>query len=145
MHHYLGCGLPNVWLENGFHVRQTEHGEAIAIEDARDLHKVIGVLVAHKSSPLSGAEFRFLRKELGLSQESLAEIVGKSSQAVALWEKTDRVPLIADRFMRGFYLEATTGSAEIMRQIESINLADRQMHDLSLRFDGGWHGGDKAA
>jgi len=146
MHHYLGSGLPNVWLKNGYHVKQTEHGEAVAIEDVRGLHRVIGAMVARQTFPLSGAEFRFLRKELELSQETLARIIGKTSQAVALWEKNKRVPLIADRFMRGLYLEATTGKAEIMEQIETVNTLARKLHEMmALRFDEEWHSSEKAA
>jgi len=146
MHHYLGSGLPNVWLKNGYHVKQTEHGEVVAIEDVRGLHRVIGGMVARQTSPLSGAEFRFLRKELELSQETFARIIGKTSQAVALWEKKKRVPLIADRFMRGLYLEATTGKAEIMEQIETINSLARRLHEMmTLRFDEGWRDSGKAA
>jgi DNA-binding transcriptional regulator YiaG len=146
MHRYLGSGLPNVWLENGYHIKPTDdHGEVVAIEDVHGLHQAIGGLVAQKTSPLTGGEFRFLRKELRLSQDSLAQIIGKSSQAVALWEKNRRVPLIADRFMRSFYLEATTGSAGIMKQIETINRMDYRLHEIAMRFDEEWRGGDKAA
>lgn len=138
MHHYLGSGLPNVWLADGYHVKVTEHGEAVAIEDVSGLQEVIGNFVATKTSPMTGAEFRYLRKELGLSQENLAAIIDKSPQAIALWEKTNRVPMIADRFMRGLYLEATTGKSGIMDQIETINRRDREQHELALTFDRGW-------
>jgi DNA-binding transcriptional regulator YiaG len=145
-HHYLCSGLPNVWLENGYHIKQTDdHGEVVAIEDVRGLHRAIGGLIAKKTSPLTGEEFRFLRKELELSQDNLARIIGKSSQAVALWEKNLRVPLIADRFMRSLYLEATTGIAGIMKQIETINRMDHRLHEIAMRLDEEWHGDEKAA
>jgi DNA-binding transcriptional regulator YiaG len=145
MYQYLGSGLHNVWLENGYHVLETEHGEAVSVEDIDGLHLAIGKLLAQGASPLSGAEFRFLRKELGFSQETLARILGKSSQAVALWEKSGRMPLVADRFLRGLYLEATTGSAGIMRQVEKINTLARAEHEMSLRFDEVWRGAAKDA
>ena len=84
MYHYVECGLPNVWLRNGFVVKETAYGEAVAIEDVEGLHEVLGRMVAEQGSRLTGDEFRFLRKELGLSQESLAGIIENSSQAVAL-------------------------------------------------------------
>ncbi|GJN50817.1 helix-turn-helix domain-containing protein [Pseudomonas tohonis] len=145
MYHYVECGLPNVWLRNGFVVKDTAYGEAIAIEDVEGLHKVIGKMVAEQASRLSGAEFRFLRKELALSQESLADIIDKSSQAVALWEKNDKVPMMADRFIRGLYLEATTGNAKLMEAINHINQLDHDIHNMSLSFDDGWKQADKAA
>lgn len=145
MYHYVECGLPNVWLRNGFVVKDTAYGEAVAIEDVEGLHKVIGKMVAEQASRLSGAEFRFLRKELALSQESLADIIDKSSQAVALWEKNDKVPMMADRFIRGLYLEATTGNAKLMEAINHINQLDHDIHNMSLSFDDGWKQADKAA
>lgn len=145
MYHYVECGLPNVWLRNGFVVKDTAYGEAVAIEDVEGLHKVIGKMVAEQASRLSGTEFRFLRKELALSQESLAEIIDKSSQAVALWEKNDKVPMMADRFIRGLYLEATTGNAKLMEAINHINQLDHDIHNMSLSFDDGWKQEDKAA
>lgn len=47
------------------------------------LHRAIGHTLAHKPH-LSGLEFRFLRKELGLSQAALAELLGYADgQAIA--------------------------------------------------------------
>ncbi len=138
MYHYAECGLPNVWLRNGFVVKETAYGEAVAIEDVEGLHQEIGRMLAEQSGPLTGAEFRFLRKELELSQDSLAEIIGKSSQAVALWEKNDKVPMLADRLLRGLYLEATTGNARLMEAITHINRLDHSLHQLQLSFEGAW-------
>ncbi len=145
MYHYVECGLPNVWLRNGFVVKETAYGEAVAIEDVEGLHKAIGKMLAEQAGRLTGAEFRFLRKELELSQESLAEIIGKSSQAVALWEKNDKVPVMADRLVRGLYLEATTGNAKLMEAINHINRLDHALHELNLSFDEGWREEPKVA
>jgi len=106
MYHYVESGLPNVWLSNGYVVKKTSYGEALGITDVQGLHDTIGKALAEKSSPLTGAEFRFLRKELGLSQERLGDIVGLTSQAVAIWEKTGKIPTVSDRYLRGLYLEA---------------------------------------
>ena len=144
MYHYVESGLPNVWLRNGFVVKETAYGEAIAIEDVKGLHDVIGKMVAEKPAALTGAEFRFLRKELGLSQENLAKIVGVTGQAVAIWEKTDKVPLVNDRYLRGLYLEAKTGEADLMAAIDSINDLDHELHKLNLEFEGEWHSKDCA-
>ena len=144
MYHYVESGLPNVWLSNGFVVKQTAYGESIAITDVKGLHDVIGKVIAAKSSVLTGAEFRFLRKELGLSQESLAEIVGLTSQAVAIWEKTDKIPLVNDRYLRGLYLESKTGGADLMAAINTINKLDHDLYKLNLEFEGEWHNHDSS-
>lgn len=123
MYHYVESGLPNVWLSNGFVVKETAYGEAVAITDVKGLHDVIGKALAEKPAALTGSEFRFLRKELGLSQESLGEIVGVTGQAVAIWEKTDKVPTVNDRYLRGLYLEAKTGEADLMAAINGIYIS----------------------
>ena len=142
-YHYVESGLDNVWLSNGFVVKETAYGDAVAIEDVEGLHAAIGSMLANQTTRLSGLEFRFLRKELGLSQESLADILDKSNQAVALWEKNDKVPVMADRLIRGIYLEATTGNAKLMASIHLVNQLDHEIHNLS--FEGGWHQDNKAA
>lgn len=143
MYHYVESGLPNVWLSNGFVVKETAYGESVAITDVKGLHDVIGKSIAEKPAALTGAEFRFLRKELGLSQERLADIVGLTSQAVAIWEKTDKIPTVNDRYLRGLYLEAKTGEADLMAAINSINKLDHDLYKLNLEFEGEWHNQDK--
>jgi putative transcriptional regulator len=143
MYHYVESGLPNVWLSNGFVVKETAYGESVAITDVKGLHDVIGKSIAEKPAALTGAEFRFLRKELGLSQERLADIVGLTSQAVAIWEKTDKIPTVNDRYLRGLYLEAKTGEADLMAAINSINQLDHDLYELNLEFEGEWHNQEK--
>lgn len=143
MYHYVESGLPNVWLSNGFVVKETAYGESVAITDVKGLHDVIGKSIAEKPAALTGAEFRFLRKELGLSQERLADIVGLTSQAVAIWEKTDKIPTVNDRYLRGLYLEAKTGEADLMAAINSINKLGHDLYKLNLEFEGEWHNQEK--
>lgn len=143
MYHYVESGLPNVWLSNGFVVKETAYGESVAITDVKGLHDLIGKSIAEKPAALTGAEFRFLRKELGLSQERLADIVGLTSQAVAIWEKTDKIPTVNDRYLRGLYLEAKTGEADLMAAINSINKFDHDLYKLNLEFEGEWHNQEK--
>ncbi|WP_223507795.1 transcriptional regulator [Pseudomonas sp. BF-B-25] len=144
MYHYVESGLPNVWLSNGFVVKETSYGEAVAITDVQGLHDTIGKALAEKPAALTGAEFRFLRKELGLSQERLGAIVGLSSQAVAIWEKSGNIPTVNDRYLRGLYLEAKTGEADLMAAINKINDLDHDLYKLNLEFEGTWHNQEKA-
>ncbi|GAB7527656.1 hypothetical protein PS3A_00610 [Pseudomonas sp. 3A(2025)] len=139
MYHYVECGLTNVWLCNGFLMKKTVHGEAIAITDVTGLHDAIGKATAEKPAVLNGAEFRFLRKELGLSQESLGEIMGVSGQAVAIWEKSGKVPLVNERYLRGLYLEAKTGEADLLAALNTINQLDHERYQLNLAFEGQWN------
>lgn len=139
MYHYVECGLDNVQLCNGFVVKQTPYGEAVAIHDVEGLHLAIGIMLAEKAGKITGSEFRFLRKELGLSQESLAEILENSSQAIAKWEKGEsKIPGAAERYIRGLYLEAKTGEAGLMEGISRINELDHHLYTLSLKEEGTW-------
>ena len=127
-YHYLESGLQNIWLANGFTVHKTDYGNGVSIDDVAGLHQVIAKSLIENKPRLSGGEFRFLRKELGLSQAKLGELWGYDAQSVALWEKRGRVPVIADRFIRVYYREVAEGNAKIVEMIEQLN-------DMDLRED----------
>lgn len=102
MFKYTGAGLDNVYLMNGYTVHEYGDEEAVSIDDAQDLHRAIASSLVHKTSELTGREFRFLRIEMDLTQFRLARMLGVSDQAVANWEKevTSSVPPAAERLMR---------------------------------------------
>ena len=91
MYHYTESGLQNVWLKNGYTMKKTPYGKGASIQDIEGLHKLIGSLIAKKPK-LTGAKLRFLRKEMGLSQRALGELVGTSEQNVSLWERIGDIP-----------------------------------------------------
>lgn len=106
MHHYLGSGLANVWLRNGYRKQKTPFGMAVAFDDVAGLHRAIGLCLA-RQPVLSGREFRFLRKELGITQLALATALGYAdAQALAKWEKQARVPHAPALILRQLYLES---------------------------------------
>lgn len=126
---YTGCGLRNVWLQNGYAMKQTPHGKAVAIQDVEGLHRVLAKMITRKPR-LTGAEFRFVRKELDLSQAALARMFGCEAQTIALWEKNKvRVPKLADRMLRLIYQEHAEGNVKIREMIERENDTDRKDHD----------------
>jgi DNA-binding transcriptional regulator YiaG len=131
MLNYKGCGLRNVWLSNGYRKRSTAHGEAVAIPDVPGLHRVIALHIIKTKPRLSGAEFRFIRKELDLSQARLGQMFGYSSQAIALWEKRGNVPRLADRTLRAIYREVAEGNAGLQELVERLNDLDRKDHEKS--------------
>ena len=132
-YHYLESGLRNIWLDSGFAAHKTEYGDGISIADVKGLHRAIGLSLVQRKPHLSGAEFGFLRKELGLSQAKLGKPWGYDAQTIALWEKRGRVPVIADRFIRAYYLEVEEGNAKIRALIESLNDRD-VLEDSRLVF-----------
>jgi putative transcriptional regulator len=76
MYHYTECGLRNIWLANGYHVHKTPYGKGMSIEHVESLQRAIAQSLVRKAARLTGAEFRFLRKEQDLSQKSLAGLIG---------------------------------------------------------------------
>lgn len=139
MYHYTEIGLQNVWLANGYNVKKTAYGNAVSIENADGLHLAIGRALARKSH-LTGAEFRFLRKELDLSQSRVAGLLGTTEQTVALWEKRGKIPKTADRVFRAIYLETIDGNVKLRELIERVADLDRKV-DEKLVFqdtDNGW-------
>jgi putative transcriptional regulator len=106
MYHYKSCGLDNVFLKNGFVIKQTPYGQAVAIEDVEGLHLAIASDLLRQKTPLTGAQFRFLRKEQDLTQAEMAAILGVGEQTVAAWEKlkSGQVQRLADIAMRAYYL-----------------------------------------
>lgn len=137
-YHYTESGLKNVYLVNGFEIVKTPYGEAVSIEDVEGLQRVISLNLCHKKH-LTGTEFRFLRKEMGMSQNGLGKTLGVDEQTLAKWEKTGRVPKTADRFMRLFFLETINHNVKIKDYVEQINQTDRDTPvelDLQQTSDG---------
>ena len=125
MYHYLEGGLENVWLVNGYKVRKTPYGKAVAIEDVEGLHRSIAEKLVDKPGPLVRQEFRFLRKELGLSQRALGAILGAEEQAIARWERgVSKIDQMAARFLRALYREHRHGKARIRQMVERLNALD---------------------
>lgn len=138
-YHYTESGLQNVWLANGFTIRKTKYGDGVSIHDMDGLHRAIAQALSNKPN-LTGTEVRFLRKEMGLSQRGLGELMGVTDQAVALWEKKGRLPKTADHLLRLIYVEHDKGNAPIRATIQRINDMDYQDHDQIIAEEamGGW-------
>ena len=71
---YDDCGLRNIWLANGYRYEEIDgHGRCLEIDDIEGLHRSIAHQLVHYRKRLSGAEIRFLRVEMGMSQKRLAD------------------------------------------------------------------------
>lgn len=141
-YHYTACGLDNVYLQNGFTIHQTKHGEGVSIENLEGLHNAIGLSIVETPAPIVGAELRFLRTEMDLSQKNLAGVLGTKEQTLRLWEKNRKKPMpaTADRFLRVLYNEYTGGDGRVREMVErlcALNEVDRK--EIRLReTDDGW-------
>lgn len=120
-YHAKGFGLPNVWLHNGVTIEHHPvHGELVTIENLKGLHRAIGILLAAKSGPLTGGEFRFLRKQMAFTQEQLGEIMSVTDQTIANYEKEITAPPQASAHMKMLYLISVLRNYMPQAQIKKV-------------------------
>jgi DNA-binding transcriptional regulator YiaG len=129
-YHYTESGLDNVYLGNGYTIHETKYGKGVSIQDTEGLHRVIGRWLVELPKPLNGAELRFLRLEMDLSQKALAGIIGSTEQNVRRWEKDRKKPIqgMADRFVRGLYSEYVGGDGGLRRLVDRLAELDQIDH-----------------
>jgi putative transcriptional regulator len=133
---YTESGLDNVWLENGFKIEtHPNYGDLISIVNPRGLHEAIGRWLISQPRTLTGAEFRFLRIELDMSQRSLGAIVGSTEQSIAKWEKARDKPVAnksAERMLRLAYVNYINGHPEFSAVIDRITQLDAEIAEAEL-------------
>lgn len=97
------------------------HNEFPEIPNVLGLHHTIGSHLARKPSPLTGAEFRFLRKEIGLKAKALARHLGTTDVNLSRWETGD-IPVnpAADRLLRVLYLLHTVKEERVVEPANVI-------------------------
>lgn len=102
-YHYKGCGLPSVHLDHSVfqYVCANEHA-FIEIPMMERLHDAIAYQLLQKRSLLTPAEFKFLRKWIGLTAEKLGSLLGfKSRATVSRYEnKKTAINAASDHAMR---------------------------------------------
>jgi len=126
MYHYTDGGLRNVWLANGYEITQTPYGEGVSFHNLDGLTRSICMALTRKASPLTGAEFRYIRSAgMLVSQPALGKSMGIDGQSVARWEKTSKVPLWADKLARLLYAAQVNGDEPIAKAVERIKTVER--------------------
>jgi DNA-binding transcriptional regulator YiaG len=103
--HYKACGLDDIYLINGFQRHQTAYGEGYSIEHVDALHKAIALHLVMRRKTLRPKEIRFLRKQLDMTQDELANELSITGQTVARYEKGDsEIPGPVDKMIRVIYV-----------------------------------------
>lgn len=125
MHHYTDGGLRNVWLTNGYTELSTKYGKGLVFQDLDGLTKAICQALLKKPSKLTGAEFRYIRSNMLMSQKSLAKLLGYTEQAIAKWEKSGKIPKAGDALIRLIYAGKHNGNEKISTMIATLNLIDQ--------------------
>ena len=85
-YHYTECGLTNVILRGVKTVIDDAEEETYCIPNVKALHRAIAVGIITAERAMSGEELRFLRTEMELTQEQLADILKVSRATVNRWE-----------------------------------------------------------
>ncbi|MHA7916032.1 helix-turn-helix domain-containing protein [Alloalcanivorax xenomutans] len=142
MFHYVACGLPNIFLVNGYTESELPNGQkTFKIEDVKGLHKAIGMHLALKESILDGDEFRFLRTEMLFSRKALGKLLGYSPETLKKWESGENdVHKSADALLRILYKEFVKERSEVRDLVERLNQIERKVSE-KISFeetDNGW-------
>lgn len=119
---YLESGLDNVTLTGicVFHCPGCKQ-DFPEIPNIQGLHRAIASHLARKPAPLTGPEFRFLRKEIKVKATDLARDLGITNVTISRWETGDRpINPVADRLLRLLYSLRTI---QVGRAVEPAEFA----------------------
>ncbi len=102
---YTGSGLEGIYLKNGYTIVESSYGQGVKVEDVEGLHRAIALDILRQKTPMTGHQFRFLRKEQDLVHEEAAALFRVDVQSIANWEKkgSDPVPGTSDIAMRSWF------------------------------------------
>ena len=126
LYHYTESGLPNVYLKDSVRIHECASGHRfVEISMVERLQDAIAYELLKKKSLLTGQEFRFLRKWLGLTAERLTAGLGyKSRQSVSRWENgKEPITAATDHAMRLFVLRLKEETIN-RRMFEHIQIQD---------------------
>lgn len=126
-YHYVESGLDNVFIEGLEPVIDDDGDEVITIPYVAGLHAEIARGIVTRSGTINGAELRFLRTEMGLTQSELATKVNVDGQTIGRWERGEHpidknAETVIRRIAGERLIEAFDQSIEdLVRQIQSIS------------------------
>ncbi|WP_277207054.1 helix-turn-helix domain-containing protein [Vibrio misgurnus] len=150
MYHYTECGLDNVYLENGYTLEIEDGEQFVSFDDFEGIHQAIAMAICEQSVWLSKEQFKFLRKELNLSQSALGALLFCDRQTVARWEKGDTpISRAQDVLLRAIYTESINRESHVALMLEALADADiaDQLQKVVLHEDptGKWHRVERCA
>jgi transcriptional regulator with XRE-family HTH domain len=113
--------------------------ESVAIDDILGLHKAIATYIVCNKSKLRSSDFRFLRKEMNLSQKRLAQLMGISESSIRDYEKDRRnkgIPGAEDRLIRSMY--ADDNVRDLIERISDIDCEEHLSDFILKETENGW-------
>lgn len=150
LHHMTGAGLSNVYLRNGFTIEDSDGDETISYENLSGLYFEISRAIASTPFTMRAEEFRFMRKQLQMSQAHIAALFDKSDQAIAKWEKgLLPVPKAESTLLKIFWLSQKVRATEFKSTVLSFNASvneQDQPYSYTFSFNYGvWQLASRAA
>jgi len=153
-YHFVGSGLPNVYLVGvEYEVDRETQEQRAAIPRLPDLLTQIAMTLLCKEAPLTGDELRFLRKRVGKSSKDFAELVGLTSEQYSRIENGLRLTASNDKLVRllvmGLSVLEALRKPELMERVANQTWASHVGPDQRIiaRVDAaqGWTVETKAA
>jgi len=131
---YIESGLDNVFIKGLSPVVDDEGDEVITIPFVAALHAEIARGIVTRNGAIRGAELRFLRTEMGMTQAELAQTVNVEGQTVGRWERDEFTVdptaetvirrLAGERLIEAFdrSIEELVGHVQAPTRDEAINI-----------------------
>lgn len=111
---YQECGLPNVYLDGIEEVEIEGEGKVPVIPKVGDLLAAIARAVISKKSPLTGEEFRFIRKRMGMSAKEFAAAFHYAAETISRYENgASSITVQLDMNIRMYYAIKCKESLEL--------------------------------
>ncbi len=142
-YHYVESGLSTVYLENA-EVRVCEACDerSVRIKALPELHRCIARAIALKPYPLTGAEARFLRRQLRLKAKEWAPMLRVDVSTLSRWEKEEQaIGMQSDALIRLLYfriLEEKNGvmvTDSIIGPMTSVSAKSTGIHPMNINMD----------
>lgn len=135
-YHYTECGLDYIWLGNGVFEIDGPYGRATSISDLDDLHQIIGLSIIQKKKTFQGQEIKFLRHEMDMSQNMIAQLLGSNEQTFSRWERDEcKMPGPAQRLLSVIYWQSVNGESHVKDVLLHIADFDAELHNRKLKLE----------
>lgn len=136
---YSESGLPNLVLQ-GVEVTECDRCETVEVSlpHLSRIHRAVALHLTKSPRRLTGPQFRFLRKHLGLSGDQLAGYLHTDKTKISKWEREeDAIGPSSDRLVR---LLVAALDPELTKDVPAVaehlkEIADTPGRELELHVD----------
>jgi putative zinc finger/helix-turn-helix YgiT family protein len=138
---YKESGLKNVTLSGIELIRCRKCGHVDpVIPRLNELHRALALAVASQPFRLQGEDVRYLRKYLGMTQETFAELLHIHKSNLSKWENNeDKIGEQSDRLIRIVVLTLGEGlqkkAADVVRAFPAIRKTTRKRLEMNAQDD----------